>query len=153
MKHPQRIQPYLAPDLVQKIRASATARSLTVSAVMTAGMTEYLERDAVEDALIVRRLDGVTQAISQLQRDLDTLAVGFGRFVRYSFFSAPEGVTAKVSARAETLYADFLATVSQQLRDGVRFTGQVWRPQRRSGTELPRGDTGNGGREGEGRGR
>ena len=68
MKHP-RIQPYLAPELTEKVRAYAAARSLTVSAVMTAALTEYFERDAVEDELIVRRLDGVTHAISQLQRD------------------------------------------------------------------------------------
>ena len=151
MKHP-RIQPYLAPELTEKLRAYAAARSLTVSAVMTAALTEYFERDAVEDELIVRRLDGVTHAISQLQRDLDTLAVGFGRFVRYSFYTAPEGVTARVVERAEGLYAEFLAKVCEQLRDGVRFTGQVWRPRGRPGRTLPSGAVANGGREGEGRG-
>ena len=40
MKH-LRIQPYLAPALTEKLRAYAAARSLTVSAVMTAALAVF----------------------------------------------------------------------------------------------------------------
>jgi len=40
MKHP-RIQPYLAPELTEKLRAYPAARSLTVSAVMTAALAVF----------------------------------------------------------------------------------------------------------------
>ena len=60
MRHAIRIQPYVPRDLFQKLRAYAEARSLTVTAVINAALADYLERDEVEDALIVRRLDDVT---------------------------------------------------------------------------------------------
>jgi hypothetical protein len=145
MRHTIRIQPYISADLFQKLRAYAAARSLTVSAVIGAALGEYLERDEVEDALLVRRLDGVMHAIGGLQRDVDALAVGFGRFVRYSFFSAPAVAPAEVVRRAEVLYGEFLARVCDQLREGVRFTGQVWRAQAGPTTSLPILATENGG--------
>jgi len=132
MRHGIRIQPYVSPDLFRQLRAYAAARDLTVSAVIGAALGEYLERDEVEDALIVRRLDGVTHAVGQLQRDVETLAVGFGRFVRFAFFSAPAAADGSVVRRAETLYGAFLDQVREQLREGVRFTRQVFPPQRSS---------------------
>jgi hypothetical protein len=89
MRHPIRIQPYLSPDLHKKLSAYTAARSLTVSAVISAALGEYLERDEVEDAVIVRRLDGVTQVVGQLKRELETLAVGFGTFAWQSFLRPP----------------------------------------------------------------
>lgn len=147
MRHAVRIQPYISRDLFQKLRAYSAARSLTVSAVIGAALGEYLERNEVEDALLVRRLDGVTHAIGQLQRDLDTLAAGFGRFVRYFLYSAPTGWTPEVVRRGNNLYRDFLARVCEQLREGVRFTGQVWGGQVRPAVSAAVSSGGNGGRE------
>jgi predicted transcriptional regulator len=126
MRHAIRIQPYLSQDLFRKLRAYAAARSLTVSAVVADALGEYLERDEVEDAVIVRRLDSLNEAVELLRRDVDTLAVGFGRFVRYSFFSAPLAIDDKAIKRAEALYHDFLGKVGEQFRAGVRFTLQVF---------------------------
>lgn len=92
MRHAIRIQPYLSRELAKKLRAYTTARSLTVSAVVADALGQYLERDDVEDAVLVRRLEGVTHAVEQVGRDLDALAVGFGRFVQYALWSAPDQV-------------------------------------------------------------
>ena len=135
MRHAIRIQPYLSQDQFRKLRAYAAARSLTVSAVVADALGEYLERDEVEDAVIVRRLDSLNDAVELLRRDVDTLAVGFGRFVRYSFYSAPLTVDDKVIKRAEVLYRDFLGKVAEQFRAGVRFTLQVF-PTHRPGTSA-----------------
>jgi hypothetical protein len=151
MSHPVRIQPYISPDLDQKLRAYKAARSLTVSAVVNAALGEYFEKNEVEGSLLVRRLDGVMHAIGQLQRDVDTLAAGFGRFVRYSFLSAPLDPTTKVVRRADSLYGDFLTRVRDQLREGVKFTGQVWRAHTAPRASPPSLATENGGREGGGR--
>jgi hypothetical protein len=141
MRHAVRIQPYLSRDLFQKLRAYAAARSLTVSAVVADALNEYLERDEVDDDLLVRRLDGVTHAVEKLGRDLDTLAVGFGRFVQYSLWSVPERVDDKAVRRGETLYRGFLAKVAEQLRAGVTFTGHVF-PARRPPPPLPNAASG-----------
>ena len=133
MRHAIRVQPYLSRDLFQKLRAYAAARSQTVSAVIAAALAEYLERDEVEDALIVRRLDDVTHAVARLTHDLETLAVGLGTFAWYSFLRAPAAGDATVVRRAETEYSEFLKQVARQLREGIRFTKQVFPPQRLSG--------------------
>jgi predicted transcriptional regulator len=149
MRHAVRIQPYLARDLFQKLRAYAAARSLTVSAVISAALAEYLERDEVEDALIVRRLDDVTHTLGKLTRDVDALAVGLGSFAWYSFLRAPAATEDKVVSRAKAEYAEFLKQVARQLREGIRFTEQVFPTPRRSAAMVAGTETG--GREKEGR--
>ncbi|HVV53598.1 MAG TPA: hypothetical protein VHO06_28340 [Polyangia bacterium] len=120
-----------------------------MSAVVADALGEYLERDEVEDALLVRRLDVLNEVVEQLRRDLDTLAVGFGRFVRYSFFSAPLEVDDKVVNRAEALYRDFLSKVGEQLRAGVRFSRQVFPTARAVGPSSLAGAEGDGREKGE----
>lgn len=151
MRHAIRIQPYLPPDLFRKVRAYAKARSLTVSAVVAAALGEYLERDEVEDALLVRRLDNVGHVVEQLRRDLEALGAGFGRFVRYSFFGAPPKVDDQVLQRAEALYENFLSKVGEQLRAGGTFTRQVFPTHRISTVVAALTGSGEGGGEGGGR--
>jgi|SRR6185312_7947348 len=149
MRRGIRIQPYLPRDLFQKLHAYTAAREETATAVIAAALREYLERDEVEDALLVRRLDGVTQAIGQLQRDVDTLAAGFGRYVRLSLFTAPEEVKPEAIRRAETLYSSFLERIHEQLRGGVKFTGLVWRARGKVAPPPVNPASGPGSREGE----
>ena len=141
MRHAIRIQPYLSPDLYRKLRAYAAARSLTVSAVISAALAEYLGRDEVEDGLIMRRLDSVADVVGQLKREIETLAVGFGTFAWHSFLRAPATADAGVVRQAETQYNAFLNQVAQQLRQGIRFIGQVF-PTRRSAAPAPGSETG-----------
>ena len=54
------------------------------------------------------------------------LGVGFGRFVRYSFWTLPEKVDDKTIQRGEGLYRTFLSNVGQQIRAGGTFTAQVF---------------------------
>jgi hypothetical protein len=107
-----------------------------VSAVIAAALAEYLERDEVEDALIVRRLDDVTHAVARLTQDLETLAVGFASFTWYWFLRAPAAGDATVVRRAETEYNEFLKQVARQLREGIRFTKLVFPPQLLSGAAF-----------------
>jgi hypothetical protein len=141
MRHAIRIQPYLSRDLFQKLRVYAAARSETVSGVVAAALGEYLERDQRDEDLLARRLDRLTHAVEQLGRDLDALAVGFGRFVRYSLWSAPERVDDKAVLRGDGLYRTFLSKVAEQIRAGGTFTGQVF-PARQAPAMPPNPTTG-----------
>ena len=82
MRHAIRIQPYLSRELFHRLRAYATAHSQTVSSVVANAVGEYLEPDKPDEDLLGRRLDRVAHALEQLGRDLNALAVGFGRFVQ-----------------------------------------------------------------------
>ena len=146
MRHAIRIQPYLSRDLFQKLRAYTAARSLTVSAVVADALGRYLERDEVDEDLLGRRLDGVTHAVEQLGRDLDALAVGFGKFAENSFVSAPLAPEDKAVRRAQALYRSFLSKVADQLRAGTTFTGQVFPTPRLPVVPAAPTNTGKGGR-------
>src|SRR4029079_6465142 len=115
MRHAIRIQPYLSRDLDQKLRAYAAARSETVRGIVATALGEYLERDAPDKDLLARRLDGVTQSIEQLGRDLNALGVGFGRFVQFWLWTVTEGDDKAVQP-GHGLYRGFLSKAARQVR-------------------------------------
>jgi hypothetical protein len=128
MRQAIRIQPYLSRDLVQKLRAYATARSETVSGVVATAVGEYLERDEADKDLLARRMDRVTQSVEELGRDLNALGVGFGRFVQFWLWTITE-VDDKAVQRGEGFYRGFLSKVAQTIRAGGTFTRQVFPPR------------------------
>jgi predicted transcriptional regulator len=121
-----RIQPYVSRELQRKLRTYSETRRLTESAVTEAALAEYLDRDQVEAALVVRRLDGLAETVGQLQHDLDVVGQVLAVYVRYSFLAAPAVPTREVRHRADVVFADFLATVAKQLKAGTRLTGEVY---------------------------
>lgn len=102
---------------------------------------KYLEPDKPDEDLLGRRLDRVAHALEQLGRDLNALAVGFGRFVQYSLWSLPEQIDDKAVRRGEGLYRGFLSRVAEQIRAGGTFTSQVF-PTRRAAAAPPNGTPG-----------
>ena len=126
MRNRLRIQPYVSPDVRRKLGVYSAAQGVTESAVVDAALREYLERDGANEALMVRQLDGVGQAVAKIQDDLDVLAWAFGRFARFSLLDArlPAPEAAK---QMEALYARFLSQVSADTGSGVTFSGAVRR--------------------------
>ena len=58
MKDHIRIQPYVPRELDSKLRAYCATANLTVSAVVTEALVQYMKRDDVDRDLILRRIDG-----------------------------------------------------------------------------------------------
>ena len=125
MRQTVRIQPYVSRETQRKLRVYSKTRRLTESAVTDAALVEYLERDQVEQALVVRRLDGFAETVGQLQHDLDVVGQVLAVYVRYAFLSAPATTTREARHRADVVFADFLATVAAELKAGRRITSQV----------------------------
>jgi hypothetical protein len=143
MRQKIRIQPYVSRELVSKLRAYASTRRLTESAVAEAALNEYVDRDQAERTLVVRRLDALTETVSRMQQDLDVVGQVLGLYVRYSFITAPAATTPESRQRAKAIYADFLVKAAQQLRAGSRLTGEVYGAQP---TSKPAGGLSQGGR-------
>ena len=139
MRHRVRIQPYISPELCRKLRAYSAARELTDSAVTEAALSEYLGREDVEEALVLRRFDGVTQGIARLQRDVDILSQTFGTFVRFMLFAPPADRSREAGQRAQNLFAQLLAQVSRDIDAGVRLTGLVDRARERAAVQRQPG--------------
>jgi hypothetical protein len=85
-----------------------------------------MDGSGVDEKLVVRRLDGLTQAVAHLQHDLDVLGVAFGGFAWRSFLAA-QAPTPEGQRRARSTYWDFLHHAHDKVSQGVRFPGQVLR--------------------------
>jgi hypothetical protein len=95
-------------------------------------LLEYLDREQVEQALVVRRLDALAETVGQLQHDIDVIGQVLAVYVKYAFLTAPAATTRDSQHRAEVVFGNFLAMVASQLEAGARLTGEVFRA--RSGT-------------------
>ncbi|MEP6653433.1 MAG: hypothetical protein ABJA82_08750 [Myxococcales bacterium] len=144
MRHRIRIQPYLSPETHRKMRAYAMGNGVTDSAVAEAALAEYLSRDSLDEALVVRRLDGLARAVQQLQRDVDVLSQAFGIFARRSFMAPAPVPVAEDQERADGLYRAFVARVSADLDRGMRFAGDVARARRKLSPPAPGTGSGHG---------
>jgi hypothetical protein len=127
MRHRIRMQSYISPDADRKFRAFATARGLTGSAVVDAAIAQYCDDGRVEEALVVRRLDSLVQAVTQVQHDMEVVSLAVGAHARFSFLVAPATLAPEAQKRADTMNLQFLATVSREHSAGVRFSGEVRR--------------------------
>jgi len=123
MRHRVRRQSYVDRDLDERARAHATAHRVTDSSVTEAALIKYLDAGVDED-LLVRRLDAVVQAVQHLEHDIEVLAGAFAVFARFSFFSVPR-LAPDDHQRLDSTYKQFLRTVSQRMRAGVRFAREV----------------------------
>jgi non-ribosomal peptide synthetase component F len=124
-----RIQPYVSPEIHQKLRALAAARNLTESAIAEAAFAEYLDRDRVNEDLIVRRLDAVTRELAELRHEVQVVGQAVANFAVYSFHNPPtRGSEAR--ARADQTYQEFLRTIAKQVQAGMRLSGEVRRAAR-----------------------
>ena len=133
MRHRLRIQPYISVDLRRKLAAAAVAQEVTESALTEAALVAHLEPDRKQEGVLIRRLDGLTQAIGRLQDDLDILAQAFGRFAWNSFTVQPPESTPEGKKRGESLFRQLVEAVSNDLRGGMTLAGAV----RRAGAPRP----------------
>ena len=127
MRHRIRIQPYVTPEIHRKLRAYSAANDLTDSAVAEAALGDFLEPDGVDEALIMRRLDGIAQVLAQLQHDLAVVSQAVGIIARESFFAPRPTVTKETRHQADRIYRAFLERISRQLSAGVTLAGEVRR--------------------------
>jgi hypothetical protein len=126
MRNRARMQPWVPLDVRRRARAYCVTHDLTESALSTAALVQYMDGSGVDEKLVVRRLDGLTQAVAHFQHDLDVLGVAFGGYAWRSFVAA-QAPTPEGQERATSTYWDFLRQAHDQVSQGVRFPGQVLR--------------------------
>jgi hypothetical protein len=139
-----RFQPYIAHEVLQKLRAYAAAENVTESAVAEAALTEFLQRGAVDEPLLMSRLAALGEDVARLQRDLDVLSVSFATLARYVLVAAQPSPGPDAKRRGAAMYDVFLKSTAAQLDAGVRLVGEVSRAGSRArGTAMTQ--TGQGG--------
>ena len=124
MRNRARMQPWVPLDVRRRTLAYCVTHDVTESALTAAALVQYMDSSGVDEKLVLRRLDGLTQAVAHLQHDLDVLGVAFGGYAWRSFI-AVEAPTPKGHEQATSTYWDFLRQAHDQVSQGVRFPGQV----------------------------
>jgi len=147
MRHRARMQPWVPLGVRRRVRAYCVTHNVTESALATDALVQYMDGDGVDEELVVRRLDGLTQAVGKIQHDLDVLGVAFGGFT-WRWFISGQAPTAEGQQRASSTYWDYLRQAYEQISKGVRLTRQVLQagssPPPRPGARKD-GDGGKGG--------
>jgi hypothetical protein len=127
MRRRTRIQPYVSDDTQRKLRAYATAQALTESAVAEAAILEFVDHHPVDEDLVLRRLDAVSQSLSQLRHDIDIVSHALAYVARFTFHASPTTVAPDARRRTDELYESLLAFIGQRLQVGARLENEVRR--------------------------
>jgi hypothetical protein len=127
MKNRVRIQPYISTDLRRRLAAYSAAQDLTESAVAQAALAEYLAPDRASEPLILRRLDGIAQAIERLDERSDVVGEALGRLIRFTFLTKEPEVSADASSKANERYSKLVATLARAVATGTTLVAAVRR--------------------------
>lgn len=138
MRRRIRIQPYVSGETQRKLRAYADAQALSESAVAEAAILEFVDHRPIDEDLLLRRLDALSQGLAQLQHDADITLHALSFLARYAFLAAPPA-TADAKRNAEELYDVFLAAIARRLQSGTRMENEIRRAAAKRATPpLPR---------------
>jgi hypothetical protein len=138
MRRRNRIQPYVSDDTHRKLRAYATAQALTESAVAEAAIREFVDRQPIDEDLVLRRLDAVSQSLAELRHDIDIVSHTLAHAARFVFYLAPATVVPNAARRSEELYEVLLSYVGQQLQVGARLEHEIRRAiGKKAGAQAP----------------
>jgi hypothetical protein len=119
----ERIQPYIAREVRQRLARHCAGLGLTESAVVNEALAQYL--DGTSDAsLWLRRQDLLDRRLQQLARDVEILSQTVGMFLRVWFAHTPplpKEARHAASQSGEQRYRLLLERVGVQFTDGKRF--------------------------------
>lgn len=133
-----RLQPYVQPELSERLSAFCAAAGATESAVVQAALRQYLDHTG-DTTLVLRRLDRLGRAGARTQRDLELLSEAFSIWLRLWFAHTPSiPQDAKASARmtAESRYRQFIDHLAEQFAGGKRFLDDLPRERLADEAEL-----------------
>jgi hypothetical protein len=133
-----RLQPYVPPELAERLSAFCAATSATESGAVQAALGQYLDQTG-DMTLLLRRLDRLGRAGERTQRDLELLSQAFAFWLRLWFASVPNlAQDAKASARitAENRYKHFVEHLAEQFAGGKRFLDDLPRESVGDDSEL-----------------
>jgi hypothetical protein len=119
----ERIQPYIAREVRQRLARHCAGLGLTESAVVNEALAQYL--DGTSDAsLWMRRQDLLDRRVQRLARDVEILSQTVGMFLRIWFAHTPplpKEARQSASQSGEQRYRLLLERVGVQFTEGKRF--------------------------------
>lgn len=128
MRTRQQIYPCVTPALRKRLSLYASKKGTSYSSVVEAALMQYLDGDASDRALVLRRLDRVGRDLAVLERDLDVLSHAFGVFLQVWLAHTPPidaGMKPTAEQSARERYARFLDHLAAEAMKGESFVRQV----------------------------
>jgi hypothetical protein len=128
MRTRQQIYPCITPALRRRLSLYASKKGTSYSSVVESALTQYLDADASDRALLLRRLDRVGQDLTALERDLDVLSHAFGIFLQVWLAHTPpidEGMKRTAEQSARERYGRFLDHLAAEAVKSESFIRQV----------------------------
>ena len=128
MRTRQQIYPCITPALRKRLSLYASKKGTSYSSVVEAALAQYLDADASDRALLLRRLDRIGQDVAVLERDLDVLSHAFGVFLQVWLAHTPpidEGMKRTAEQSARERYSRFLDHLAAEAMKGESFVRQV----------------------------
>jgi hypothetical protein len=123
----ERIQPYIAREVRQRLARHCAGLGLTESAVLNEALTQYL--DGTNDAMLwMRRQELLDRRVQRLARDVEILSQAVGMFLRvWLAHTQPLSKEARQAASqsSEQRYRLLSERVGQQFSDGKCFTDDL----------------------------
>jgi hypothetical protein len=126
----QRMNVYLAPELLQQVTDLASRKKLSQSAVIEAAVMSFLSPDGADrrEAAFTRRLDRLTRQIQRLERNtgisMEMLAV-FVRFLLTITPPLPPDAQPSAQAKGRQRYEGFVEALGQRLQKGQSFLNEI----------------------------
>ena len=128
MRTRQQIYPCITPALRKRMSLYASKKGTSYSSVVEAALAQYLDADASDRALLLRRLDRIGEELAVLERDLDVLSHAFGVFLQVWLAHTPpidDGMKRSAEQSARERYSRFLDHLSAEAMKGESFVRQV----------------------------
>ena len=128
MRTRQQIYPCVTPALRKRLGLYASKKGTSYSSVVEAALLQYLDGDASDRALLLRRLDRIGRDLAALERDIDVLSHAFGVFLQVWLAHTPaidEASKRSAEQSARERYSRFLDHLSAEATKGESFVRQV----------------------------
>ncbi len=132
MRTKVQIHPYLKPDLAKRLNGYASRRHVTVSAVIEAALTAYLEGQINDRDLIIGRLDRLARGQRRLDQDIEIVRESFALWVQLWFAHTPripDSEHAAARTQAAGRFRDFVDKVAKTLASGRTYREKLVPPE------------------------
>jgi hypothetical protein len=128
MRTRQQIYPCITPALRKRLALYASKKGTSYSSVVESALAQYLDADASDRALLLRRLDRIGQDLAALERDLDVFSHAFGIFLQVWLAHTPpidDRMKRSAEQSARERYARFLDHLAAEAVKSESFVRQV----------------------------
>lgn len=128
MRTRQQIYPAVTPALRKRLALYASKKGTSYSSVVESALTQYLDAETTDRALLLRRMDRLGRDLAAVERDVDVLSHAFGLFLQMWFAhtpSIPDEMKRTAEQTARDRYERFLDHLTVEITKSESFVRRM----------------------------